>query len=123
MSQDATGIGVLSKMRYYVNRNILHQLYYSIIYPFLPYGLPIWGNTYSTTLKPLITLQKRAMRTITFSEPAGEHSEALLRKLILLPFHNALLVHHYCYNLLAIFLLKCLSNSCICTLIQYQACF
>ena len=29
------GIGVLSKIRYYVNRKILHQLYYSIIYPFL----------------------------------------------------------------------------------------
>ena len=35
------GIGVLSKIRYYVNRNILHQLYYSIIYPFLAYGLSI----------------------------------------------------------------------------------
>ena len=30
------GIGVLSKIRYYVNRNILHQLYYSIIYPSSP---------------------------------------------------------------------------------------
>ena len=30
------GIGVLSKIRYYANRKILHQLYYSIIYPFSP---------------------------------------------------------------------------------------
>ena len=52
------GIGVLSKVRYYVNRNIniSHQLYYSIIYPFLAHGLSIWGNTYSSTLKPLIIL-------------------------------------------------------------------
>ena len=50
------GIGVISKVRCYVNRNILHQLYYSIIYPFLTYSLSIWGNTYSSTLKPLIIL-------------------------------------------------------------------
>ena len=55
------GIGVLSKITYFVHRKILHQLYYSIIYPFLTYGLSIWGNTYSSTLKTLITLQKRAI--------------------------------------------------------------
>ena len=43
------GIGVLSKIRYYINRNILH---YSLIYPFLTYGLSIWGNTYNSTLRP-----------------------------------------------------------------------
>jgi len=94
------GIGVLSKIRYYVNRNILHQLYYSIIYPFLTYGLWIWGNTYSTTLKSLITLQKRAIRTISFSKP-DEHSEPLFKELEILKLtdlvtlHNALLMYHY----------------------------
>ena len=93
------GSRVLSKIRYYVNRNILHQLYYSIIYPFLTYGLSIWGNTYSTTLKPLITLQKRAIRTITFSKP-DEHSEPLFKELEILKLtdlvtlHNALLMYH-----------------------------
>ena len=33
------GIGVLSKIRYHVNRNILLQLYYSLIYPFLAYSI------------------------------------------------------------------------------------
>ena len=32
-------IGVLSKLRLYVNTNILTQLYYSFIFPFLTYGL------------------------------------------------------------------------------------
>ena len=67
---------MLSKITYYVDRKILHQLYYSIIYPFRTYGLSIWGNTYSSTLKPLITLQKRAIGTITFPKP-DEHSEPL----------------------------------------------
>ena len=47
-----------------------------------------------------ITLQKRAIRTITFSKP-DEHSEPLLKELIdLVTLHNALLVYHYSYNLL-----------------------
>ena len=68
------GIGVLSKIRHYVNGHILLQLYYSLICPFLTYGLSIRGNTYSSTLRPLITLQKKATRIITFSEP-GDHAE------------------------------------------------
>ena len=96
---------MLSKIRYYVNRKILHQLHYSIIYPFLTYGLSIWGNTYSSTLKPLITFQKRAIRIITFSKP-DEHSEPLFKGLEILKLtdlvtlHNALLMYHYYYNLL-----------------------
>ena len=99
------GIGVLSKIRHYVNRNILLLLYYSLIYPFLTYGLSIWGNTYSSTLRPLIILQKKATRIITFSEP-GDHSEPLFKKLNILKLtdlvtlHNALLMYNYHHNLL-----------------------
>ena len=98
------GIGVLSKVRYYANRNILHKLHYSIIYPFLTYGLSIWGNTYSSTLKPLITLQKRAIRTRTFSKP-DEQSEPLFKELEILKLtdlvilHKSLFMYHYYYNL------------------------
>ena len=99
------GIGVLPNVRYYVDRNILHQLYYSIIYPFLTYGLSIWGNTYSSTLKPFIILQKRAIRIITFSKP-DEQSEPLFKELEILKLtdlvilHDALFMYHYYYNLL-----------------------
>ena len=86
---------------------IIHllQLYYSLIYPFLTYGLSIWGNTYSSTLRPLIILQKKATRIITFSEP-GDHSEPLFKKLNILKLtdlvtlHNALLMYNYHHNLL-----------------------
>ena len=117
------GIGVLSKVRYYVNRNILHQLYYSIIYILLTYSLSIWGNTYLSTLKPLIILQKRAIRIITFSK-SDEQSEPLFKELEILKLtdlvilHNALFMYHYYYNLLPPF-----SNSSIHALLQYQVCF
>lgn len=96
---------MLSKIRYYANRKILHQLYYSIIYPFLTNGLLIRGNTYSSTLKPLITFEKRAIRIITVSKP-DEHSEPLfkeseiLKLTDLVTLHNAILMYHSYYNLL-----------------------
>ena len=51
------------------------------------------------------TLQKRAIRIITFSKP-DEHSEPLFKELEILKLtdlvtlHNALLIYHYYYNLL-----------------------
>ena len=53
-------IGILSKIRYFVSQQVLVQLYYTLIYPFLTYSLITWGNTYPTSLQPLITLQKKS---------------------------------------------------------------
>ena len=55
------GIGILSKIHHYVTKDILISLYYTLIYPFLTYGLIAWGNTYNTTLHP------KTSRVITFS--------------------------------------------------------
>ena len=74
------GIGILSKIRYFVNIKILYQLY-SLLYPFLTYGLLIWGNTYQITLRPIVILQKRAIRIITFSKPDAEHSEPIFKQM------------------------------------------
>ena len=77
------GIGIISKLRHYVNKTILVQLYYSLIYPFLTYGLIIWGNTYKTTLKPLIILQKKVIRIINFSN-YNAHTSPLFKYLNIL---------------------------------------
>ena len=69
-------IGILSKLRYYVDLSILIKLYYALIYPFLTYGIIIWGNTYPTTIQPLSVLQKKAVRIMTFSK-FDEHSSPL----------------------------------------------
>ena len=34
-------VGIFSKLRYYVNVDILLMLYYSLIYPFLTYGIQV----------------------------------------------------------------------------------
>ena len=70
------GIGILSKLRHFVTSDILNQLHYSLVYPFLTYGLIAWGNTYATTLKPVVVLQKKAVRIIAFSN-RDAHSSPL----------------------------------------------
>ena len=93
----------MSNLRHYVNIDILTNLYYSLIYPFLIYGIIIWGNTYSTTLQPLYILQKKAVRIMTFST-FDEHSTPLFRLLEimklsdLVTFHIARFMHKFHNN-------------------------
>ena len=46
MKKIKRNIGLISKLRYYVNINTLVGLYYALIYPFLTYSLIVWGSTY-----------------------------------------------------------------------------
>ena len=80
-------IGISCKLRHYVDLNILVKLYYALIYPFLTYGILIWGNTYETTLKPLFILQKKAVRIITFSK-LDSCSSSLFKSLGLIKFFD-----------------------------------
>ena len=80
-------VGIFSKLRYYVNVDILIMLYYSLIYPFLTYGIQVWGLTYPTYLKPVTTLQKQVVRIMTFSDPRS-YSKSLLKSLSLLKFSD-----------------------------------
>ena len=43
----------------------------------------MWGNTYQITLKPIVSLQKRVIRIMTFSKP-DEHSGPLFKQLEIL---------------------------------------
>ena len=85
-------IGILSKLRYNVSELILINLYYALIYPFLIYGITIWGNTYPSTLQHLYILQKKAIRIITFSK-YDEHSSPLFKRLNIMKLHDLVSFH------------------------------
>jgi len=76
-------IGILCKIRYYVDITVVSSLYYALVYPFLIYGIIAWANTYSTTLQSLFILQKKGIRLKTFSIFA-EHTNPLFKNWILL---------------------------------------
>jgi hypothetical protein len=46
-------IGIICKARHYVNLDILVNLYYCLIYPYLIYGIVTWGHTYQSSINPL----------------------------------------------------------------------
>ena len=94
------GIGIISKTRLFVSESILNNLYYTLMYPFFNYGTTAWGNTNPSTTQPLLLLQKRALRLITFSG-YREHTNPLFIKFEILKFHdlvkynNALFVFNF----------------------------
>ena len=62
-------IGLFYKMRQYLERKALINLYYSLFFPYLIYcnEVHVWDNASAIHLDPIIKIQKRAIRTITFS--------------------------------------------------------
>ena len=82
-------IGTLSKLRYYLNSKTLLDLYYALVYPFLTYCIIAWGNTYQTSLQPLIVLQKKAIRIKTFSS-FYEHTSPLFKDLNIIKLFDLL---------------------------------
>ena len=84
-SKISKGLGILLKARKYLKRKCLLNLYYSFIYPYLTYCVEAWGNTPDTHIDPLIKLQKKVIRIITFS-PYLAHTEPLFKELNILPF-------------------------------------
>ena len=85
-------IGILSKLRHYIDLSILLKLYYALIYPFLIYGIIIWSNTHESTLKPIFILQKKALRIITFSQ-YDSPSSSLFKSLQVIKFYDLVTFH------------------------------
>ena len=48
-------VGIFYKLRHYVPLDILIPIYYALFYPFLTYGIVVWGATYESLLKPVLT--------------------------------------------------------------------
>ena len=61
-------IGLLYKIRNFVDIKIIKTLYYSLVYPHLIYGIEVWGSADETHLNRLLILQKKIVRLICFSD-------------------------------------------------------
>ena len=63
-SKISKSVGILCKARKVLNISTLVTLYNSFVYPYLTYGVEVWGNAYDIHIESLITLQKRIIRII-----------------------------------------------------------
>ena len=61
-------VGLLYKIRHYTPLETLKLLYFGIFYPFLSYGVQVWGLTYPTLLNAVFILQKKAIKAMTFCD-------------------------------------------------------
>ena len=55
---------LLYKLRPFVNKQILMQVYYTLIYPNLLYGITCWGSCSKTAFQPIQIIQNRILRCI-----------------------------------------------------------
>ena len=70
-------VGMLSKIRYYVNKETLRMVYFGIFSSLLTYGVQIWGQHNAIT-KKLQVLQNKAIRIMHF-QPARTSATPLLK--------------------------------------------
>ena len=84
--------GILYKIRDNLPLKTRLNYYYAFIYPYLSYNIIIWGSAYPTHLLPLITQQKRTIRTITNSA-YRDHTGPLFRRLKLLKLKDIYYFH------------------------------
>ena len=60
-------IGILFKLRHYMPMSTLKQLYYTLINPYLTYGIMSWGTAYQTKLHKIKISQNNCIRDIFFA--------------------------------------------------------
>jgi len=76
-------IGIIKRISHLLPPQVLKNLYYTLIYPYLTYCNLIWTATYPSHLTKLEILQKKALRIITKST-YNTHTKPLFNKLNLL---------------------------------------
>ena len=55
---------ILNSVKNMLPNFILRQIYYTMVQPYLTYGIILWGSTYQSYLKRTVILQKKAKRCI-----------------------------------------------------------
>ena len=83
----ARGVGILSRCKYIMPRDVLLCLYNSLIYPYINYCCIIWGNACKTVIRPIQMLQNRAIRLISL-KPHRSTASPLFKNLCLLKVHE-----------------------------------
>ena len=95
------GIGLLSRIRHYVPKNVLKSLYYSFINPHIEYSLLNWSCTSKTNLECINTSLKKVIRIITFNK-RQDHTLPLFHKNEILPLMCSKLYETYCFQLILV---------------------
>ena len=81
-------VGILSKLRHYVPKDVLIKVYYGIAYPYLLYSVTNWGNAAKTHLQKIQVLQNCLIKIISNTFKFKTKLLPLYQKLNILKFRN-----------------------------------
>ena len=87
-SKLAKGMYILIKLAKFIPLNILKTVFDTNIYPHLIYCLPIYGVTSNSTIKPIITMQKKFVRLLSGSRNFYSHTPPLFKRLKMLNLND-----------------------------------
>ena len=59
-------VGLIARLWHHVPLNTLLQIYRSLVFPLMYYGIAAWGLAAQCDLRKILVLQKRALRLIFF---------------------------------------------------------
>ena len=73
------GLFMIKQVKHFLPTESLKTLYYSMIHPYITYGILAWGNARKSEVNRTYLLQKRAMRIINKSS-YNSHTDPLFKK-------------------------------------------
>ena len=76
-------LSIMYKASKLINTKGMYTLYCSFFHPYLSYCNEIWGNTYTSNVKCLFTLQKKAIRLICNADRLA-HTNAMFKDMSIL---------------------------------------
>ena len=88
--------GMLSKIRHHVPLKSILNIYHAIFSSYLLYACQVWGTRDSTITHRILTLQKSALRLLTFREPRSP-SAPIFAELGILKFFDLVKVLNICF--------------------------
>jgi hypothetical protein len=83
----ASGVYALNATKNFLSKANLKLIYYSLIHPYLTYGILLWGNAYKKHTNKLLVMQKKAIRSITKSK-YNDHAAPLFKELKIPNIHD-----------------------------------
>ena len=96
-------LGVMYRVHPFITLTIMKNLYYSLVYPHLLYGIQAWGFGFQTDLNKLIILQKKTVRMMTFNDISLgirgplPHSAPIFKELSILRINDILKIQVTCF--------------------------
>ena len=79
-SHISSSLFAINKIKHFAPKRIMKTLYYSMVFPYLIYGITLWGATYKSSVNKLTVMQKKVIRAMV-SAKYNAHTDDLFNEL------------------------------------------